>query len=148
MTFEGAIGALGAELGFDLPIEEGVAWLEASSEGGGEAGISVAISEMPDVGGALLASEVGDVSAVRDLQPLLEANHIFAETAGATLSIEDGRIYFEQYMPLSVIGRGEGERAVKVFVANALEWRRRLAETPPAEPNEEASPDSMQSLRV
>ena len=148
MTFEGAIGALGAELGFDLPVKEGVVWLEASSEGSGEAGISVSISEMPDAGGALLAAEVGDVAAVRDLQPLLEANHIFAETAGATLSIEDGRIYFEQYMPLTVIGRGEGERAVKVFVANAIEWRRRLAETPPAGPNEEPAPDSMQSLRV
>ena len=126
MTFESAIASLGDELGFDLPVEEGVARLEASgSEEDGD-GIVVEMSDMPDVGGVLLSSKVGDVADVDDLRPLLEANNAFAETAGGSLSIEDGFVYFEQCLPLHLIGRGEGETVVKAFIANALEWRRRI----------------------
>ena len=125
MSFEDAIASLGAELGFDLPVADGVAQLEAA---GGEGDVfDVALSEMPDVGGVLLSSEVGELSEVTALQPLLEANHIFAETAGATLSLADGHLYFEQYVPLSAIGRGEGTGIVKLFVAHARDWRQRIA---------------------
>ena len=126
MTFESAIAALGDELGFDLPVEEGVARLEASGAEEDEDGIVVELSDMPDVGGMLLSSKVGDVADVNDLRPLLEANNAFAETAGGTLSIEDGFVYFEQCLPLHLVGRGEGETVVKAFIANALEWRRRI----------------------
>ena len=51
---------------------------------------------------------------------------VFAETAGGTLSMEDGFVYFEQCLPLHLVGRGEGETVVKAFIANALEWRRRI----------------------
>ena len=126
MTFESAIASLGDELGFDLPVEEGVARLEASGAEEDGDGLVVELSDMPDVGGVLLSSEVGDVADVGDLKSLLEANHAFAETAGGARSIEDGVVYFEQYLPLSLIGRGDGATAVKAFVANALEWRRRI----------------------
>jgi hypothetical protein len=56
-----------------------------------------------------------------------EPNHIFAETAGATLSLADGHLYFEQYVPLSAIGRGEGAGIVKLFVVHARDWRQRIA---------------------
>ncbi len=126
MTFESAIAALGDELGFDLPVEEGVARLEASGAEEDGDGIVVELSDLPDMGGILLSSKVGDVAYVDDLRSLLEANHAFAETAGGTLSIEDGVVYFEQYLPLSLIGRGDGGTAVKAFVASALEWRSRI----------------------
>ena len=126
MTFESAIASLGDELGFDLPVEEGVARLEASGAEEDEDGIVVELSDLPDMGGMLLSSQVGDVADVHDLRPLLEANNAFAETAGGTLSIEDGFVYFEQCLPLHLIGRGEGETVVKAFIANALEWRRRI----------------------
>ena len=126
MTFESAIASLGDELGFDLPVEEGVARLEASGAEEDGDGIVVELSDMPSMGGALLSSKVGDVADVDDLRPLLEANNAFAETAGGTLSIEDGFVYFEQRLPLHLIGRGEGETVVKAFIANALEWRRRI----------------------
>ena len=126
MTFESAIASLGDELGFDLPVEEGVSRLEASGAEEDGDGIVVEMSDMPDVGGVLLSSKVGDVADVNDLRPLLEANNAFAETAGGTLSIEDGFVYFEQCLPLHLIGRGEGETVVKAFISNALEWRRRI----------------------
>ena len=126
MTFESAIASLGDELGFDLPVEEGVARLEASGAEEDGDGIVVEMSDMPDVGGVLLSSKVGDVADIDNLRPLLEANNAFAETAGGSLSIEDGFVYFEQCLPLHLIGRGEGETVVKAFIANALEWRRRI----------------------
>ncbi len=126
MTFESAIAALGDELGFDLPVEEGVARLEASGAEEDEDGIVVELSDLPDMGGMLLSSQVGDVAYVDDLRSLLEANHSFSETAGTTLSLEDGIIYFERYVPFSAIGRFGGASTVKAFVASALEWRRRI----------------------
>ena len=149
MTFEDAIAALGAELGFDLPLQEGVARLEASSAAGDEDAVIVSLSEMQDVGGVLLSSDVGDVASVKDLKPLLEANHIFAETAGATLSIGDGHIYFELYVPLAAIGRDEGATVVKTFVVNVRDWRRRLAGIgDAAAESSEAVSDDLQSFRV
>ena len=129
MTFDDAIASLGAELGFSLPVEDGVARLEAACAEGEADAITITISEMQDAGGALLSAEVGEAPAATDLRPLLEANHIFAETAGATLAIEDGRVYFEQYVPISFIGRGEGAPVVKLFAVHARNWRLRLAGT-------------------
>ena len=126
MTFETAMSSLGAELGFDLPVEDGVARLEVSSEAEDEDDIVVEMSGMPNGDGVLFSSEVGDIDFVDDLRPLLEANHSFSETAGTTLSLEDGIIYFERYVPFSAIGRFGGASTVKAFVASALEWRRRI----------------------
>ncbi len=42
------------------------------------------------------------------------------------VSLEDGIIYFERYVPFSAIGRFGGASTVKAFVASALEWRRRI----------------------
>lgn len=128
MTFEAAMSSLGAELGFDLPVRDGVARLEVSSEVGDEDDIVVEMSGTPNGDGVLFSSEVGDLDFVDDLRPLLEANHIFSETAGATLSIEDGIIYFERYLPFSAIARCGGEPIVKAFVASAMECRRRIDE--------------------
>ena len=126
MTFETAMSSLGAELGFDLPVEDGVARLEVSSEAEDEDDIVVEMSGMPNGDGVLFSSEVGDIDFVDDLRPLLEANHSFSETAGTTLSLEDGIIYFERHVPFSAIGRFGGASTVKAFVASALEWRRRI----------------------
>ena len=126
MTFETAMSSLGAELGFDLPVEDGVARLEVSSEAEDEDDILVEMSGMPNGDGVLFSSEVGDIDFVDDLRPLLEANHSFSETAGTTLSLEDGIIYFERHVPFSAIGRFGGASTVKAFVASALEWRRRI----------------------
>lgn len=128
MTFETAMSSLGAELGFDLPVKEGVARLHVSSPDEDEDDIEVEFSASPNCGGVLLSAEVGDVDFVDDLRPLLEANHVFFETSGATLSIEDGIIYFERYIPFTIIGRFGGAPVVRAFVSSAMEWRRRIDE--------------------
>jgi len=127
MTFEDAMSSLGEELGFDLPVTEGAARLAANSADGGEDPLTVEFFETPDGGGALLSCEIGEVSTVGDLMPLLAANRLFADTSGASLSVADGRIYLEQQVPLFVIGRGEGAGFVKSFVLTAHEWRNRLS---------------------
>lgn len=124
MTFEDAMSALGAELGFELAVVDGRVRIEAS--GADDDDIVVEMSDMPNAGAALLSSDIGETGSAETLKSLLEANHLFGETAGATLSAEDGRIYFERYVPFSVIGRGEGSDAVKAFVVDACDWRRRL----------------------
>ena len=125
MAFDDAMSALGAELGFGLAADGGRVRIEASGGDGG--GIAVEMSDMPGAGAVLFSAEVGDVQSVEALQTLLEANHLFCETSGATLSAEDGRLYFERYVPLPAIGRGEGAAIVKAFASDALEWRRRIA---------------------
>ena len=47
-----------------------------------------------------------------------------SSTAYSTLC-DDGKKH-GILLPLHLIGRGEGETVVKAFIANALEWRRRI----------------------
>ena len=138
MTFEEAMSALGSELGFDLAVEDGKASLEVVDAEGNDAAVVVELSEMRDGRGVLLSCDVGEVPSAGGLKQLLEANHMFGETSGATLSAEDGRLYFERYVPISVIGRGEGAEFVKMFVAEAKERRRRLEGR--AEPRDSSLP--------
>ena len=145
MTFEDAISALGTELGFDLPVKEGEVRLDVSSSTEDEEPLTVSISEMQGLDGVLLSAEIGDVSTVKDLMPLLKANHGFSDTAGATLSIGDGLVYFEHFIPYSAIVRGEGEQIVKAFASYAIEWRSRLVDMEYLDAGVGAVPDAMQS---
>jgi hypothetical protein len=60
------------------------------------------------------------------------------------------RVYFELYVPLAAIGRGEGATVVKTFVVNARDWRRRLVDMGDdgAAEHAEGFSEDLQSFRV
>ena len=129
MAFEDAIASLGSDLGMDLAVEDGVAEFVATSEDGGER-IEVSISEMGDGASAALCADLGempDKGADELMFRMLEANHMFDATGGATLSVEDGRAKLERYVGIVAFQRGYGTNVVLPFVETARKWRRVIA---------------------
>ena len=129
MGFEDAVASLGRDLGIDLAVEDGVAEFVAASADGGEQ-IDVTISELDDGVSAALCADLGEMPAKGAdglMLRMLEANHLFGATGGASLSVEDGRAKLERYVGIAALQRGDSARIVPPFVATARTWRRLIA---------------------
>lgn len=125
MEFEDAIAALGKDLGIDLLVEDGVAGFVATSQDGDEP-LEVSISAMDDGESAVLSADLGELPATDAdelMLRMLEANHLFESTGGATLSLEDGHAKLERYVNLVALQRGDGAKIVPLFVERARTWR-------------------------
>ena len=93
MEFEDAIAVLGKDLGIDLVVEDGVAEFVATSKDGDEP-VEVAISAMDDGESAVLSADLGEMpteGADELMLRMLEANHLFDATGGASLSPRHSR---------------------------------------------------------
>ncbi len=126
MTFEETMEALGAELGVPLAVEDGKACFEASSTEGGEP-MDIEIKELLEGEVAVMTADLGampEEGAEELMRAMLEANHIFDGTGGATFSVDDGRVKLERYLRFEELGRGEGANVVMPFIVKA----RRFAE--------------------
>ena len=109
----------------DLAVEDGVAEFVATPEGGGER-IEVSISAMDDGEYAELCADLGEMpseGAEKLMLRMLEANHLFDATGGATLSVEDGRAKLERYVGIVALQRGDGAKIVTAFVETARTWQ-------------------------
>ena len=129
MAFEDVIASLGRDHRIDLVAEDGVAGFVATSEDGSER-IEVSISAMDDGESVVLCADLGEIptkDADRLMLRMLEANHLFDATGGATLSVEDGRAKLERYVGIVALQRGDSARIVSPFVAMARTWRRLIA---------------------
>ena len=128
MTFEDAINSLGSEFGAELEIEDGVAALTAHDDDGDE--IDVILRSVENNEYADISSDLGELPSEGSeelMLKMLEANHLFSGTGGATLSIEEGRAKLERRVPLTELGRGEGAPVLTHFLATARKWRAALA---------------------
>ncbi len=130
MEFEDAIASLGRDIGLDLVAEDGSVGFVATSADGGER-IDVSISAMDDGVSAVLCADLGampDKGSAQLMLRMLEANHMFDSTGGATLSVEDGRAKLERYVSIMALHRGEGAKIVPTFIETARIWRRLIAD--------------------
>ncbi len=124
MTFEDTIKSLGAEFGAELQIEDGVAAFTANDDDG--EGIDVVLRSGGDDEYADISTEVGELpseGADEIMLKMLEANHLFGGTGGATLSVEGNRAKLERRVPLTELGRGEGAPILAQFITTARKWR-------------------------
>jgi len=133
-----------------------------SPDADGEAGAGEGDAETVEIDGMALelsqGSHDGLIVAVSDLgeapddpglaRELLEANHLFAGTAGATLSLEaaTNRVFLQQKIYPDDNDEDWLPRRLAVFVDKAGEWRRRLDGS--AAPPDDASPFSEGFLQV
>jgi hypothetical protein len=125
VEFEDAIAVLGKDLGIDLVVEDGVAEFVATSQDGDEP-VEVSISAMDDGESAVLSADLGEMpseGADELMLRMLEANHLFDATGGASLSVEDDRAKLERYVNLVAFQREEGANIVPLFVEMARTWR-------------------------
>ena len=112
-------------------------------------GVAVELSQGANDGLFVAVSDLGEAPDDPDLaRELLEANHLFAGTAGATLSLEaaTNRVFLQQKIYPDDNDEDWLPRRLAVFVDKAGEWRRRLDGS--AAPPDDASPFSEGFLQV
>ena len=129
MSFDETLASLGKELGLPLEVQDGRAVFEASFGDDGEDPVTVEISSDDDGRFAVLSTDIGelpqnDVEALATT--LLEANHLFAATGGAALSVEGDRAMLERRVRLEELSRGEGANVIYPFIGLAVQWMRKL----------------------
>ena len=127
MSFEDAIAALGAEFGVELSAEDGTASLEVSSEGGDFEPVSFTLTYEPEYETLLISADVCEVDPARGDEPLLkmlEANHMFTGTTGATFCVDDGRAKLERRIRLQSFWREGGKAILMSFFKTVQAWRR------------------------
>ena len=132
MTFEELISALGERIGVDLAAEDGSCVINVDD-------MVVTLMSLPDSDRLAVYGEIGDPppeGLEQLLSAMLEANHLFAGTAGATISRdhETGRFHLCRQEPLAILNADALAAILQSFV-NTLEiWRRAIADyRPPAE---------------
>ena len=126
MSFEDAIAALGAEFGVELSAEDGTASLEVSSEGGDFEPVSFTLTYEPEYETLLISADVCEVDPARGDEPLLrmlEANHMFTGTTGATFCVDDGRAKLERRIRLEALWREGGRTILTSFFKSVQAWR-------------------------
>ncbi len=124
MTFEDAIKSLGAEFGVDLEPEDGAVSFAIAGDDGDS--VDIVVREAEDRESADISADLGELPAAGGdalLLEMLEANHLFGGTGGASLSVDGTRAKLERRVPLTELGRGEGSRVLAPFLATAGRWR-------------------------
>lgn len=139
------MAALGAKLGVDLELEDGVCALEAD-------GLRVVIHDLPALEAIALVGDAGEPPPGRLeglYRALLESNHLFRDTAGATLSVDPatGRVSLCRMVLIRLLDAESFIAGVEQFVNTLEVWARIVREyrgavesASPGEP-EEAAPD-------
>ena len=124
MAFDDVIASIGNELGMDMAVKDGVAEFAIAPEDGGER-VVVSASAMDDGVSVELCADLGEMpseGASELMLRMLEANHLFASTGGATLSVDGGRVKLERYVGIAEFERGEGLSIVASFIETAKAW--------------------------
>lgn len=130
MTFEDAIAALGEEFGVDIPVEDGVASFEVSSDGDNLSPVGFTLTYEPEDETLLVSADAGAVNPERGEEPLLgmlEANHMFAGTMGAAFCVDDGRAKLERRVSLATFWREGGKSILMSLFKSVCDWRRKTA---------------------
>ena len=113
------IRKLGEAVGVELELDEnGMASFEAD-------GMATTVADMPELDAVALTGDIGEPPPERLealYKALLEAQHLFAGTAGATISIdpETGRFALNRVLPLKILDEETFIKQVETFV-NTLE---------------------------
>ena len=125
MTFEELISGLGSKIGVELTSEDGECVINVDD-------MVVTLMSLPDSDRLAVYGEIGDPppeGLEQLLSAMLEANHLFAGTAGATISRdhETGRFHLCRQEPLAILNADTLAAILQSFV-NTLEiWRKAIA---------------------
>ena len=125
MTFEELISGLGSKIGVELTSEDGECVINVDD-------MVVTLMSLPDSDRLAVHGEIGDPppeGLEQLLSAMLEANHLFAGTAGATISRdhETGRFHLCQHEPLAILDADSLAALVESFVNTLGIWRKAIA---------------------
>ena len=125
MTFEELISGLGSKIGVELTSDDGSCVINVDD-------MVVTLMSLPDSDRLAVHGEIGDPppeGLEQLLSAMLEANHLFAGTAGATISRdhETGRFHLCRQEPLATLDADSLAALVESFVNTLGIWRKAIA---------------------
>ena len=137
MEFDELVGRIGAAIGVELKAEDGVCGVKVD-------GVPVVVRHIPEYGIALLDADLGDPppqSEANLYRVLLESNHAFRGTAGATLSINprNGHVCLQHYFRLELFEESLVTERFAGFSNAVSAWRGFLSSYRPVEEFPDAS---------
>ena len=128
MSFDEMISLLSKAIGIELQIVDGFCGFKAGDPEDDVGSVNIMISNVEERGEILLYADLGNVppEGREDFyRTLLEANNLFQNTAGATLSVENGTGLIRlQLRENSSIFTNNAEERVGSFVETALTWKK------------------------
>lgn len=128
MTFDEIAKAIGEGMGLELAVVDDTTAVRLGERDGG--GVEVVLRGFDERGGMLLTADLGEPPPERLerlFKAMLEANDLFRDTGGATLSIDPatGRARlqrYDDYEAWSAGGGGESARLLAFFAQCAAAW--------------------------
>lgn len=135
MVFEDIIAVVERVLKMKLAVVEGTTAFEVSGEEGGGP-VRVIVQDESESHRVLLSADLGEPppeGAETLFRTMLEANHLFTGTAGATLSLDaaSGRFRLQKAeLPDELANDVDGH--LMSFIETALNWRRAIEDYRPA----------------
>ena len=141
MTFADIVAALSKELGTEIETEGDVCAIRAGATDGSS--VTVILHGIDACGAVLLAADIGEPPPEgREalMRALLEANDLFRNTAGATLSLDPdrGRIRLQRTIPTDALAQGGVSVAFAAFADTAAAWQQLVADFRAAPPETRA----------
>lgn len=135
MVFEDIIAVVERTLKMKLAVVEGTTAFEVSGEEGGGP-VRVIVQDESESHRVLLSADLGEPppeGAETLFRTMLEANHLFTGTAGATLSLDaaSGRFRLQKAELPDELANDVDGRFLS-FIETALNWRRAIEDYRPA----------------
>ena len=132
MSFEDAIAALGEEFGVELSAGDGAVGFEVSSDGGDFEPVNFTLTYEPEHEMLLVSADAGEVDLEGGDEPLLkmlEANHMFSGTEGASFCLDDGRAKLERLVSLEAFWREGGKSILMSLFRSVQAWREKTTDS-------------------
>ena len=132
MSFEDAIAALGEEFGVELSAEDGAASFEVSSEDGDFEPVNFTLTYEPENEMLLVSADAGEVDLESGDEPLLkmlEANHMYSGTEGATFCLDGSRAKLERLVSLEAFWREGGKSILMSLFRSVQAWREKTTDS-------------------
>ena len=139
MIFADIVAALSKETGIEIETEGDACAIEAVATDG--TSVTVLLQGLDRCGAVLLAADIGEPPPEdREslMRALLEANDLFRNTAGATLSLDPDRgcIRLQRTLPTDTLAQGGVGIAFAAFADTAAAWQQLVADFRAAPPSQ------------
>ena len=115
----------------ELIEETGAASFEVSSDGGDFEPVNFTLTYEPENEMLLVSADAGDVDLESGDEPLLkmlEANHMFSGTMGASFCVDDGIAKLQRRIRLDAFWREGGKAILTSLFKSVQDWRQRREE--------------------
>ena len=125
MTFADIISALSKELGTEIDIEGSTCAVRTGADG--RQPVTILLQGFDERGALLATADLGQPPPERLerlYRSILEANDLFRDTGGATLSVnpETGSVRLQRFDPYDVIAAAGASKVLVLFANVAAAW--------------------------